>query len=81
MKGSEFNFKICFASSNWDIKLKYLKSKKDTKFNKEAILELRDRALLMQHTNGYKDRERNDIPSEDEERRSLEEQKTIRDFI
>lgn len=74
MKASQFKFEISSATNNkWDITLEYFKNNKPTKFNKEAVLELRDRALLMQHTTGYKDRERNDHPSEEEERRLIEE--------
>lgn len=66
MKDSEFEFNLSVCSkSKWDINLKYTKNEKESKFDKEAILELRDRALLMQHTTGYKDRERVDYTLED----------------
>ncbi len=62
----------------WSLDLKYTKNNKDFNFNNEAILELRDRALLLQHNDC---RDQSDNLSEEEAMQSLKEQGTIKDFI
>lgn len=49
MKLSSYKFELK-KNTTWNIKLKYNKTKGEMEFDLETILELRDRALLIQHT-------------------------------
>lgn len=67
------DYKFTEENGTWNIGLKYEKNGRATKFDLDAILELRDRALLIQHTASYGTKERELGLSVEEERKSVEE--------
>lgn len=79
MKDSTFKF--VKSGEEWTVQLKYIKNGKANDFDLEGLLELRDRALLMQHTAGYGAKDRSEQLSEAEERKSKEEQQVIGNYV
>lgn len=78
MKSSRYRFLM--KGGKWNIELQYSKNKKTSQFDIESIDELKGRALLIQHTTGNAPRGQN-VPTEEEERKTKEEQEIIGRYI
>ena len=79
MKQSTFHFTMIDGS--WNILLQYAKNKGQMSFDKDSILELRDRSLLMQHTVGYGSKDTHDQLTVDEEQKSKEDQELLGKYV